>query len=377
MATRKNRIGVMTGGGDCAGLNSAIKWVVKTALDQRLEKERGISYEVLGIRDGWKGLTFNEEDRQENIMPLNEDIVRTWDRYGGTNLGTSRYNPYSPQINTSRMVIDNINRLGLDVLITIGGDDTLSVSARLAAEGVNIIGIPKTIDKDLVGTDYTLGFETAIEIITDIVDKLRTTAGSHRRIFVVETMGRSAGWLALKGGESCGAYIILIPEHDFSLSRVNELIMEGRRAGTRYDIILVAEGAKPAGGRTIVKDNKIDSFGHESLGGIGEYLSHEINEALGLESRSVILGHIQRGGAPCSYDRRMGRYYGIAAINLAVRKEFGKMVGYRDGKFTAVPLEDVVGKLNLVDINTMYDRVRYNGSRCILAEQEAERCLQK
>jgi 6-phosphofructokinase 1 len=183
-------------------------------------------------------------------------------------------------------------------------------------------------------------------------------------------MGRSAGWLALKGGESSGAYIILIPEFDFSLDRVNELIVEGRQAGTRYDIILVAEGAKPTGGRNMVKDNKIDSFGHESLGGIGEYLSNEINQSLGWESRSVSLGHIQRGGAPCAYDRRMGRYYGIAAVDLAVRKEFGKMVSYKDGKFTAVPIEEVSGRLKLVDIKTMYDTTRYNGSRSILAEEE-------
>ena len=370
MANNKSKIGVLTGGGDCAGLNAAIKWVVKTALDRRLEKERGLSYEVIGIRDGWKGLTFTDENRQEFLTPLNEEIVRTWDRYGGTNLGTSRYNPFNPKIDTSRQVVRNIESLGLDVLIVIGGDDTLGVAAKLSREGVNVIGIPKTIDKDLVGTDYTLGFETAVEVITDIVDKLRTTAGSHRRIFIVETMGRSSGWLALKGGESCGAYIILIPEYDFSLERVYNLILEGRKAGTRYDIILVAEGAKPAGGRTVVKDDKLDSFVHESLGGIGEYLSQEINKALGLESRSVVLGYIQRGGAPCAYDRRMGRYYGIAAVNLALRKQFGKMVSYRDGKFTAVSLEEVVGRLNLVDIPTMYDVARYNGTRSILAEEE-------
>lgn len=377
MITKKNRIGVLTGGGDCAGLNAAIKWVVKTALDRRLEKERGVSYEVLGIRDGWKGLAFSSETQQDNIMPLNEEIVRTWDRYGGTNLGTSRYNPYNPKIGTSTLVIDNIEKLGLEILIVIGGDDTLGVAGKLSGEGINIIGIPKTIDKDLVGTDYSLGFETAVEVITDIVDKLRTTAGSHRRIFVVETMGRSAGWLALKGGESSGAYIILIPEYDFSLDRVNELIMEGRQAGTRYDMILVAEGAKPAGGKTVVKDDKIDSFDHESLGGIGEYLSNEINRSLGLESRSVVLGHIQRGGAPCAYDRRMGRYYGIAAVNLAVRKEFGKIVSYQEGKFTAIPIEDVIGKLNLVDIKTMYDSARYNGSRNILAEEELKQWVRK
>ena len=377
MVAKKNRIGVLTGGGDCAGLNAAIKWVVKTALDKRLEKERDVIYEVLGIREGWRGLAFTSETEKDYITHLDEDIVRTWDRYGGTNLGTSRYNPYNPKTETSQLVIDNIDKLGLDVLIAIGGDDTLSVAAKLSREGVKVIGIPKTIDKDLFGTDYCLGFETAVEVIVDIIDKLRTTAGSHRRIFVVEVMGRSAGWLALKGGESSGAYIILIPEHDFSLDRVNELIMEGRKAGTRYDMIIAAEGAKPVGGRTIVKDSKVDAFGHESLGGIGDYLSNQINQSLGLESRSVVLGHIQRGGAPCAYDRRMGRYFGIAAVNLAARKEFGKMVSYRDGRFSAVPIEDVVGKLSLVDIKTLYDTERYNGSRSILDEEEAKQWVRK
>jgi phosphofructokinase-like protein len=371
MATKK-KIGVLTGGGDCAGLNAAIKWIVKTALDPRLEKELGIGYEVLGIRDGLRGLAFTGETQDDYVMPLDEEMVRTWDRFGGTNLGTSRYNPYNSKINTAKLVVENIGRLGLEALITIGGDDTLSVAAKLSREGVNVIGIPKTIDKDLVGTDYTLGFETALEVITDIVDKLRTTAGSHRRILVVETMGRASGWLALKGGESAGAYIILIPEYDFSLDRVNELIMEGRRAGARYDIILVAEGAKPVGGRTITRDDKVDGFGHETLGGIGEYLCSRINDDLKLESRSVVLGHIQRGGTPCAYDRRMGRYFGIAAVNLAARQQFGRMVSYRDGKFSSIPIAEVVGKLSQVDIKKSYDTQRYNGSLSILAEEEAK-----
>jgi phosphofructokinase-like protein len=366
----KNHIGVLTGGGDCPGLNAAIKWVVKTALDRRLEKGRKVSYEVLGIKDGWKGLAFTEENKAEYIVPLTEEIVRTWDRYGGTNLGTSRYNPFNPKKDTSQLVIDNIHKLELDVLIAIGGEDTLGVAARLSKLGINVIGIPKTIDKDLAGTEYTLGFETAVETITDIVDKLRTTAGSHSRIFVIETMGRSAGWLALKGGESCGAFITLIPEYDFSLERVKELITEGRKTGTRYEIILVAEGAKPDGYKPITRDNKVDSFGHESLGGIGEFLSNHINESLGLESRCVVLGHIQRGGAPCSFDRRMGRYFGIAAVNLAIREQYGRMVSLQNGHLTSVPIEEVIGKLSTVDVATMYDTLRYNGSRRILNEQE-------
>jgi phosphofructokinase-like protein len=366
MAIKHSKIGVLTGGGDCAGLNAAVKWVVNTALDSRFDGERGVKYEVLGIKDGWKGLAFNAENREEYVELLTRETVSAWDRQGGTNLGTSRYNPYNPKINSSKLVIDNIGNLGLDVLIAIGGDDTLSVAARLCQDGVNVIGIPKTIDGDLVGTDYTLGFETALEVITDIVDRLRTTAGSHRRILVVEVMGRNAGWLTLRSGEASGASIILIPEYDFSLDRLNELIMEKRKAGARSDIVLVAEGAKPVGGKLVCKDGKTDSFGHESLGGIADYLSNEISSCLGIESRSVVLGHIQRGGTPNAYDRRMGRYFGIAAVNLAVRGEFGKMVSYQEGKITAVPIVNVIGRSKLIDVKTMYDTFNYNGTENIL-----------
>ena len=199
----KKRIGVLTGGGDCAGLNSAIKWVVKTALDDRLQRSRRIQFEVIGIRDGWKGLIQPEGDEEapfSRIYALTEEMVRTWDRYGGTNLGTSRTNPYDPKNNCSKIVLENIQRFQLDFLVAIGGEDTLGVAQKLYLEGMKVVGIPKTIDKDLSGTDYTLGFETAVNVITEEIDRLRTTAGSHRRIFVVETMGRHAGWLALEGG---------------------------------------------------------------------------------------------------------------------------------------------------------------------------------
>ena len=198
MPVKHSKIGILTGGGDCAGLNAAIKWVVNTALDHRLDKERGVKFEVIGIKDGWKGLAFTPENQAEYTEVLNREMVAYWDRDGGTHLGTSRYNPYSSKINTSKLVISNIEKLGLDTLIAIGGDDTLSVAAKLYQDGVNVIGIPKTIDGDLVGTDYTLGFETAVEVVTQIVDNLRTTAGSHSRIMVVEVMGRTAGWLTLK-----------------------------------------------------------------------------------------------------------------------------------------------------------------------------------
>jgi len=366
---KKSRIGVLTGGGDCAGLNPALKWVVKTAMDERLEWERGVRYEVMGIRDGWKGLANVDPatwDTAGHIVPLNPDTVRTWDRYGGTMLGTSRFSPYDPKNECSALVKDNIERLGLDAVIAIGGDGTLAIATRFLKEGVNAIGIPKTIDKDLPETDYTLGYETALNVIVEEVDRLRTTAGSHRRIFVVETMGRTAGWLALEGGEACGAYIILIPECDFSMDRVNELVSEGRRSGTRYEIIVVAEGAKPIGGTEVVKKEGVDSFGHKALGGIGQFVAQQIEKGTKLETRSVNLSHLQRGGAPCAYDRRMGRYFGIAAVDLIVKKKYGNMVCVHGGKISYCPLANIYGKLNLVDATTQYDSDRYNGRRTIL-----------
>jgi len=364
----KERIGILTGGGDCAGLNPAIKWAVKTAMDKRLESERGVQYEVIGIKNGWSGLMFeNGVDPMagDYITPLDEQIVRTWDRYGGTMLGTSRTNPYNPKNDRSKLVVENIEKLKLDALIAIGGDDTLGVAERLAREGVNVVGIPKTIDKDMVETDYTLGFETAVNVITEEVDRLRTTAGSHRRIFVVETMGRHTGWLALEGGESCGAYIILIPECEFSIEKVNDLLLQGRREGNRYEILLVAEGAKPLGGTEFVRQAGVDAFGHKMLGGIGEFLAGEINKGTGVETRSVVLSHLQRGGAPCAYDRRMGRYFGIAAVDLIVTRDFGKMVCFRNGEITSCSLERVVGRTNYVDVDKNYDVERYSGRRTI------------
>lgn len=370
---RESRIGVLSGGGDCAGINPAIKWVVKTALDERLQSERRIRYNVLGIKDGWKGLIEVEPEElsvQDYIIPLSQEIVRTWDRYGGTMLGASRANPYDPNNDQSKRVLANIEKLRLDALVVIGGDDTLGVAHRLEEEGVKVVGIPKTIDKDLPETDYTLGFETAMNVITEEIDRLRTTAGSHKRIFVVETMGRYAGWLALEGGESSGAFIILIPEHDFSLDKVNELVLEGRHDGARYGIIVVAEGAKPLGDKKFVRQEGVDSFGHMFLGGVGDFLAREIQKATKLETRSINLSHLQRGGAPCAYDRKMGRYFGIAAMDLVAMGYFGNMVCVRNGKISACPIANVIGRSQFVDVDTQYDVERYNGRRTILRTLE-------
>jgi len=367
------RIGVLTGGGDCAGINPAIKWVVKTALDERMQREGSIKYNVLGIKDGWKGLIEVQPEEltvQDYIVPLSQEVVRTWDRYGGSMLGTSRTNPYDPKNDQSKRVLANIEKLRLDALVVIGGDDTLGVAHRLEKEGVNVVGIPKTIDKDLPETDYTLGFETAVNVITEEIDRLRTTAGSHKRIFVVETMGRHSGWLALEGGESSGAYIILIPEHDFSPNKVNELVVEARRGGARYDIVVVAEGAKPSGGAEFVRQEGVDCFGHKFLGGVGESLAREIQDATKLETRSINLSHLQRGGAPCAYDRRMGRYFGIAAMDLVATGCFSNMVCVRNGKIATCPLANIIGRPKFVDVDTQYDVDRYNGRRTILRTLE-------
>jgi ATP-dependent phosphofructokinase / diphosphate-dependent phosphofructokinase len=370
----KERIGVLTGGGDCAGLNPAMKWIVKTAMDDPLSKGRQIHFEVLGIHDGWKGLYEVDPDdlasMAKYIEPLDPDKVRTWDRQGGTMLGTSRWGPYTNKDEKtnaqSQKVLRNIRHLGLDAVIVLGGNGSLSVANKLAEEGANVIGIPKTIDKDLTETDYTLGFDTALNVIVEEVDRLRTTAGSHKRIFVVETMGRSAGWLALEGGEACGAFIILIPECPYDMDRVCDLVSTGQKHGTRYEIIIASEAARTIDGKEIVKKEGADSFGHLALGGVGEYIASEIQKRTGQETKSIELSYLQRGGRPTAYDRRMGRFFGIAAVDLVVKKEFGRMVCWQNGKMASVPLRKIENKTRMVDISKEYDCDRYNGRRTIL-----------
>jgi phosphofructokinase-like protein len=364
------KMAVLTGGGDCPGLNGAIKWVTKSALDPKLAEKRSVSFEVIGITDGWKGLVEIEpgdpKSCERYIKPLDEEIVRAWDRYGGTNLGTSRTNPFNPQNDRSEKVVENIEKLGVDVVVAIGGEDTLGVAYKLHKLGVKTVGIPKTIDNDLMGTDYSLGFDTAVNVIMEEIDRLRTTAGSHGRIFVVETMGRHAGWLALHGGECSGAYIILIPEHLFDMNRVCELLRERKGREIKYSIIVVSEGAKPGGEHEFLKDNKVDEFGHPSLGGIASYVASKIEERTGLESRHLVLSHLQRGGTPSARDRLLARWFGIAAVDMIINENFGCMVSLLGGEITTVPLKEVINKLKLVDVERHYDRERYNGRRSIL-----------
>ncbi|HNQ84557.1 MAG TPA: ATP-dependent 6-phosphofructokinase [Deltaproteobacteria bacterium] len=364
------RIAVLTGGGDCPGLNGAVKWVTKTALDPVLEERRAFKCDVLGIKDGWKGLVYVNPDDAESLahhtIKLDEEVVRTWDRYGGTNLGTSRTNPFNPKKDRSDTVIENIRKLGIDVVVAIGGEDTLGVAYKLYRRGVKTVGIPKTIDSDLVGTEYSLGFDSAVNVIMEEIDRLRTTAGSHNRIFVVETMGRHAGWLALHGGECSGAYIILIPEHPFSLDRICELLQVRRGREVQYSIIVVSEGARLDGTQEFYKDEKVDEFGHRSLGGIAAFISDEIQKRTGFESRYVNLSHLQRGGSPSARDRLMARWFGIAAVDMIINEDYGRMVSYLHGEITSVPMKEVINRLRVVDVDKYYDTERYNGKRTIL-----------
>jgi 6-phosphofructokinase 1 len=366
----KMKIAVLTGGGDCPGLNGAIKWVTKSALDSRIAAHRSVSFEVVGIVEGWKGIIEvepdNEKSRARYLKYLDEEVVRTWDRYGGTNLGTSRTNPFNPKNDRLAKMIENIKKLGIDAIVAIGGEDTLGVAYKLHKLGIKTVGIPKTIDMDLAGTEYSLGFDTAVNIIMEEIDRLRTTAGSHSRIFVVETMGRHAGWLALRGGESSGAYIILIPEHPFDMDKVCDLLGERKGREINYSIIVVAEGAKLQGRQEFLKDTHVDDFGHVSVGGIASYVANEIEKKTGWEARHITLSHLQRGGTPSAHDRLMARWFGIAAVNMIVNGDFGRMVSLERGEITTAPLEGVINKLKLVDVEKYYDTERYNGRRTIL-----------
>ncbi|MBF0529462.1 MAG: ATP-dependent 6-phosphofructokinase [Deltaproteobacteria bacterium] len=365
------RIAVLTGGGDCAGLNSAIKWVTKTAVDPLLAAKRQEQFEVIGIRDGWKGLVEVDPGDPESIkhwtLPLDELVVRTWDRAGGTNLGTSRTNPFNPKNDRSAKTIQNIKDLNIYAIVAIGGEDTLSVAWRLHAHNIKVVGIPKTIDRDLSATDYTLGYDSALNVITEEIDRLRTTAGSHSRVFVVETMGRHAGWLALEGGEAAGAHVICIPEYDFEMERVCQLLARRKNAGVRYDIVVVSEGAKIKGHGEVYISDKEDGFGHKVLGGIGLYVAKEVEKISGIETRHVVLSHLQRGGQPSAMDRLMGRRYGIAAVDLILNEDFGRMAALRQGEVTSVPLKQAIEKLMIVDVARRYDTERYNGRRSSLA----------
>jgi 6-phosphofructokinase len=366
----KTKVGVLSAGGDCPGINSAIRWLTYSALDKDLVPSRGTMFEILGICDGFRGLIEVKPEDKESLkrwtMHLDMDVVRTWDRYGGTRLGTSRINPYDPTNDQSELLIENYKKLGFDALVVIGGFESLGVGYKLYREGVPVVGIPKTIDRDLSETNYTLGFDSALNTITEDIDRIRITAGSHSRIFVVECMGRKAGWLALEGGEASGSAIILIPEHDFLVERVVELLERRRKDGKRYSIVVVSEGAKPRGMEEIHEKRGKDGFGHYYLGGVGGFLAEEIQKNSDMEVRYVALRHLQRGGSPTAFDRRMGRKFGIAAIDMVVNEDFGRMVSWKHGEITSVPLKKALERLQLVDVERFYNTKDYKSLDQIL-----------
>lgn len=366
----KIKVGVLSAGGDCPGINSTIHWLVNSALDKDLVPRRGVMFDIVGIIDGWKGLVDIKPEKPESVkqwtMPLNLDNVRTWDRYGGTRLGTTRLNPFDPQKDESAVLMENYQKLGLDALVVIGGFDNLGVAYKFYKQGLKVVGIPKTIDRDLSETEYTLGFDSALNTITSDIDRLRTTAGSHSRIFVVECMGRKAGWLALEGGEASGSAVILIPEHDFLLERVIEILKQQRQTGKRYSIVLVAEGAKPRGMAEVYERRGKDGFGHTYLGGIGGFIAEEIQKQTDMEVRYVALRHLQRGGPPTAHDRRMGRKFGIAAVDMIVNEDFGRMTSLKHGEITSVPLKKALERLHLVDVEKYYNTKDYKSLDKIL-----------
>ena len=329
------RVGVLTGGGDCPGLNSVIRAVVRYA-----DKE---GYKVIGVKNGWKGMIEND------TMDIDTDSVSGILPKGGTILGTSRTNPYKTEGQVEK-VKANFKKMGLEALIAIGGEDTLGVASKLCKEGLNIVGAPKTIDNDLSGTDVTFGFDTAINIATEAIDRLHTTAESHHRVMVVEVMGRHAGWIAVEAGLAGGADVILIPEVPIDIEEVCKLLKKRHARGKSFSIVVVAEGAKFKKGKLIKQEEKLDAFGHIRLGGIGHRLSEEIEKRAKIETRVTVLGHLQRGGTPTAFDRVLGTRFGIKAMELVLNKDYGKMVALVGTRVTAVPLEKAVSKLKTVDM---------------------------
>jgi phosphofructokinase-like protein len=329
------RVGVLNGGGDCPGLNAVIRAVVRKGIDL-------YGHAILGFRDGWRGPLENVHEE------LTIESTRGILPRGGTILGTSRTNPFSDD-DGPRRISENLESLHLDGLIAIGGEDTLGAAARLNAEhDLPVLGVPKTIDNDLGGTDMTFGFDTAVQIATDAIDRLHTTAESHNRVMVVEVMGRHAGWIALHSGLAGGADVILIPERPFDIDQVCRLIRRRHSRGRSFSIVVVAEGALPKEGTMELAAGDRDAFGHARLGGIGHRLEKEIEERTGYEARATVLGHVQRGGTPTAFDRVLATRLGIAAIDAANDRRWGVMPALRGQRIELVPLEEAVAQLRLV-----------------------------
>ena len=330
------RIGLLTGGGDCPGLNPVIRAVVRKGIDT-------YGHEIFGFRKGWKGVL--ENDAIELTRENTSGILHR----GGTILGTSRTNVYKTEDGEAR-VLAALRERAIDVLIPIGGDDTLGVARKLDDAGFPTVGVPKTIDNDLAATDFTFGFQTAVQIATEAIDRLHTTAESHNRVMIVEVMGRHAGWIALHSGLAGGADVILIPERPFDIEEVCRLIRRRHSRGRYFSIVVVAEGAVPQEGTMEVMTAGEDEFGHARLGGIGQRLEREIEERTGIESRATVLGHIQRGGTPTAFDRVLATRLGLAASDAANESRWGVMPALRGTRIKLVPLSEAASDLRTVPV---------------------------
>lgn len=329
------RIGVLTGGGDCPGLNAVIR-----ALVRRGELELG--HELVGFRHGWRGVVEDE------TMELSVATTRGILHRGGTILGTSRTNPYQGDGGAVEAVKATLARHGVDALVAIGGEDTLGVASRLGREGVGVVGVPKTIDNDLSATDVTFGFDTAVQVAVEAIDRLHTTAESHDRVMVVEVMGRHAGWIALWSGIGGGADVVLIPERPFDIDAVCARLQARHASGPSFSIVVVAEGATPVEGTMVLQEQRLDAFGHVRLGGIGNRLAPEIEARTGFETRVTVLGHVLRGGTPTAFDRVLATRFGLEAAAAVDERDFQTMVALQGTRVVRVPIEDAVRELKTV-----------------------------
>ncbi len=335
------RIGLLTGGGDCPGLNAVIRAAVRKGITAH-------GHEFTGFRYGWSGVLEN------NSFELTMDETKGILPRGGTILGTSRTNPYKGGVDGTALVRSAMKRSGVEALIPIGGEDTLGVAGRLAADGVPVVGVPKTIDNDLAGTDYTFGFDTAVQVATDAIDRLHTTAESHNRVLVVEVMGRHAGWIAVHSGMAGGADAILVPERPFDIDEVCKHLRDRHARGRSFSIVVASEGAQPRDGSLSTKNAEVDEFGHVRLGGIAAWLEQEIEARTGFESRMVVLGHVQRGGTPTAFDRVLATRYGVEAVDAITRGETGVMVSLQGTDVVTVALADALAAPKLLD-PALYD----------------------
>jgi 6-phosphofructokinase 1 len=331
------RIGVLTGGGDCPGLNAVIRAVVRKAID-------GHGDEVIGFCDGWRGVLEN------TFVDLTIESTRGILPRGGTILRSSRTNPYKREDGVEQ-VRETFAAHRLEGLVAIGGEDTLGAANRLHQDGINVVGVPKTIDNDLGATDVTFGFDTALHVATEAIDRLHTTAESHNRILVVEVMGRHAGWIALHSGLAGGADVILIPEQPFDIDEVCSLIRRRHERGRYFSIVVAAEGAIPKEGTLSVSTGELDEFGHPRLGGIGQVLEREIEDRTGFETRATVLGHVQRGGTPTAFDRVLATRLGLAAVDAVHAGAWGMMLALRGTQIEQVALSDAVAQLRTVPVD--------------------------